>query len=266
MAILQCTDITKTYDTGEVQTHALRGVSLSVEKGEFVSIMGPSGSGKSTLMHILGLLDDPTSGQYQFFGKKTKNLSENELAYLRNQNIGFVFQSFNLLSGTSVFENVELPLLYDIYDEGENQKGECIQKIPLFKRIQGLFLGISKKCHKKLIEKALKSVGMEHRMYYKPNQLSGGEKQRVAIARALVNNPDIVFADEPTGNLDSKSGLQVMKILQDLNDQGHTIILVTHETYTAEHARRIVRLRDGKLFSDETVKEWRDARKEKSLK
>jgi len=266
MPIIKCKDITKTYDTGEVQTHALRGVSLSIEKGEFVSIMGPSGSGKSTLMHILGLLDNPTSGEYWFSGKDVKNLNENEFAYLRNQNIEFVFQSFNLLSGTSVFENVELPLLYDIYDAQKKKQGDCIQKASLVKRLKDSFFGASKKCHKDRVEKALLSVGMDHRMYHKPNQLSGGEKQRVAIARALVNEPDIVFADEPTGNLDSKSGLQVMKILQELNDRGHTIILVTHETYTAEHAKRIVRLRDGKLFSDDTVKEWRDARREKILK
>lgn len=266
MPIIRCKDVTKTYDTGEVQTHALRGISLSIEKGEFVSIMGPSGSGKSTLMHILGLLDDPTSGKCVFFGKETEKLSENNLAYLRNQNIGFVFQSFNLLPGMSVFENVELPLLYDIYETKKKTKRDCAKKISLITRLARVFSGSSRECHKELVKKALISVGMEHRMYYKPNQLSGGEKQRVAIARALVNNPDIVFADEPTGNLDSKSGLQVMKILQELNDSGHTIILVTHETYTAEHAKRIVRLRDGALFSDETVTEWRDARKEKSLK
>jgi len=263
MTIIRCNSITKVYRTEDVETHALRGATLSIDKGEFVSIMGPSGSGKSTLMHILGLLETPTDGQYTFYGKDVATLGEDELAYLRNQNIGFVFQSFNLLPRTSVFENVELPLLYDIYDK---KATDCNGKGSALHRVKSLLSGVSKNCHKERILEALTSVGMDHRVSYSSNQLSGGEKQRVAIARALVNSPDIIFADEPTGNLDSKSGLQVMQILQELNEQGHTVILVTHETYTAEHARRIVRIRDGRVESDETVKEWRDAKKERNLK
>jgi len=266
MALIDCKNVAKVYSSEGVETHALRDVSLSLEKGEFVSIMGPSGSGKSTLMHILGLLDTPTMGEYFFYGTDIRKLDENQLAYFRNQNIGFVFQSFNLLPRTSVFENVELPLLYDIYDDTKKEKKDCDARMTLKGRLQSVFSGSSKQCHAKQIQKALTSVGMEHRIQYSSNQLSGGEKQRVAIARALVNEPDIIFADEPTGNLDSKSGLQVMQILQNLNEAGNTVVLVTHETYTAEHAKRIVRIRDGRVESDETVTSWRDARKEKNLK
>jgi putative ABC transport system ATP-binding protein len=262
MSVIDCRNIVKTYESEGVKTQAVCGVSLSVEKGEFVSIMGPSGSGKSTLMHILGLLENPTSGEYLFFGENVASFSQDRLAYLRNQNIGFVFQSFNLLPRISVFENVELPLLYDIYD---GKTPSCGKKMTIMDRIFGSFSVSSRACHEKSVRESLASVGMEHRISYRSNQLSGGEKQRVAIARALVNKPDIIFADEPTGNLDSKSGLQVMQILQDLNERGHTIILVTHETYTAEHAKRIIRLRDGLVESDETRKEWRDARKERTL-
>jgi putative ABC transport system ATP-binding protein len=264
--LIACHDITKVYASEGVKTQALRGISLSLREGEFVSIMGPSGSGKSTLMHILGLLDRPTEGEYRFFGENTENLEENRLAYLRNQRIGFIFQSFNLLPRTSVFENVELPLLYDIYKKNDSRQ-ECDDTSASFlHRVRKSFSQLSSACHKERVSQALASVGMEHRMHYRSNQLSGGEKQRVAIARALVNNPQVIFADEPTGNLDSKSGLQVMQILQDLNKKGHTIVLVTHETYTAEHARRILRVRDGQLESDETLNEWRDAHKERGLK
>lgn len=262
MAFIECRDLTKSYENDGVETSVLKGISFSLQRGEFVSIMGPSGSGKSTFMHILGLLDVPSGGEYYFLDKNTKDLSENDLAYLRNQNIGFIFQSFNLLARTSVFENVELPLLYDIYEKTQS----CEDDLSFLSRIKNVMAGASKKCHEKSIRDALISVGMEHRIMYKSSQLSGGEKQRVAIARALVNNPDIIFADEPTGNLDSKSGLQVMQILQDLNERGKTIVLVTHETYTAEHAKRIIRIRDGEIESDEAMREWRDARKEKSLK
>ncbi|QQS61112.1 MAG: ABC transporter ATP-binding protein [Candidatus Moraniibacteriota bacterium] len=261
--LIVCDSLVKSYESEGVKTDVLRGISLSIGKGEFVSIMGPSGSGKSTLMHILGLLEVPTGGLYTFYDKNVKELTENEVAYLRNQNIGFVFQSFNLLPRTSVFENVELPLLYDIYDEEEKS---CDREIKTMNRIKRFFTGSTKQCHAEKVKKALLSVGMDHRMTYRSNQLSGGEKQRVAIARALVNNPEIIFADEPTGNLDSKSGLQVMQILQQLNDAGHTIVLVTHETYTAEHAKRIIRILDGKIESDETLLEWRDARYESKLK
>ncbi len=237
--LIKVENLCKTYVNSGVETRAVCGISFSVKKGEFVSIMGPSGSGKSTLMHLLGFLDRPTEGEYFFKGENTKNFSDNQLAELRNREIGFVFQTFNLLPRTKVFENVELPLLYDEKIKGNN---------------------------KEKIDKALESVGMMHRRNYFSNQISGGEKQRVAIARALVNDPEIIFADEPTGNLDSKSGVQVMKILQDLNDQGKTVILVTHETFTAEHAKRIVRMVDGKIISDNPIENRRLADGEKLLK
>lgn len=226
--LIEVQNLCKIYDNEGVKTQAMCGMSFVIEKGEFVSIMGPSGSGKSTLMQILGMLDRPTEGTYFFEGKDIQKFEDDELAKFRNKKIGFVFQSFNLLPRTSVYENTELPLLYD-----EDH----------------LEIGNEEK-----IKKALAAVGMEHRTNYLSNQLSGGEKQRVAIARALVNNPEVIFADEPTGNLDSKSGLQVMKILQRLNNEGHTIILVTHETYTAQHAKRILQVKDGTIVGDEIVK------------
>lgn len=229
MKLIEVDNLSKTYASEGVETPALRTASFVVEKGEFVSIMGPSGSGKSTLMQILGLLDRPTGGIYLFEGKNINDFSDDELAKLRNKKIGFVFQSFNLLPRTSVYENTELPLLYDDNHLETNNR--------------------------KKVESALLAVGMEHRMSYLSNQLSGGEKQRVAIARALVNDPEVIFADEPTGNLDSKSGLAVMRILQQLNDSGHTVILVTHETYTARHAKRILQMKDGSIVSDEPVKD-----------
>lgn len=229
MSLIKVENLIKTYDNEGVQTQAMRGLNFTIEKGEFVSIMGPSGSGKSTLMQILGMLDRPTSGVYLFEGKDINSYSDDELALIRNKKIGFVFQSFNLLPRTTVYENTELPLLYDsehleIHNEGK-------------------------------INKALASVDMSHRTQYLSNQLSGGEKQRVAIARALVNDPEVIFADEPTGNLDSKSGLAVMRILQKLNNEGHTIILVTHETYTAKHAKRVLNMKDGMVVSDELVRD-----------
>lgn len=227
--IIQVKNLCKTYENEGVSTQAVCGLTFNVEKGEFVSIMGPSGSGKSTLMQMLGMLDRPSEGTYLFEGRNVNDYSDDELAMLRNKKIGFVFQSFNLLPRTSVMENVELPLLYD-----EDQ------------------LGLH---NEEKIMNALKAVGMEHRAEYLSNQLSGGEKQRVAIARALVNNPEIIFADEPTGNLDSKSGLQVMRILQQLNNSGHTVILVTHETYTAQHAKRIILMKDGEIVGDKQVKD-----------
>lgn len=215
----------------DIATKVLNGVSFDIEKGEFVSIMGPSGSGKSTLMHILGLLDRLSSGAYEFEGENVNELSDDQLAGFRNKKIGFVFQSFNLLPKTSVLDNVILPLTYS--DNRKNMSERA--------------------------KKVLASVGLEHRLNYYTNQISGGEKQRVAIARALVNQPAVIFADEPTGNLDSKSGVQIMEILQKLNDAGNTIILVTHETFTAEHAERIIRVRDGQIVGDELVKERRVA-------
>lgn len=227
MKLIEVKNLSKTYVGEGVETPALKQADFIIEKGEFVSIMGPSGSGKSTLMQILGMLDRATDGEYLFEGKNISEFTDDEAAKLRNKKIGFIFQSFNLLPRTSVYENVELPLLYDENHLETHNKEKII--------------------------KALEAVGMGHRLDYLSNQLSGGEKQRVAIARALVNDPEVIFADEPTGNLDSKSGLAVMRILQELNNQGHTVILVTHETYTARHAKRILNMKDGELISDEPV-------------
>ena len=227
--IIEVKHLRKTYQDGdaEAQTVALRDVSFSVRKGEFLAIMGPSGSGKSTLLHLLGLLDTPTKGSYIFDGKNILSYTGDELAKMRNEKIGFVFQAFNLLARTSVLENVKLPLAYsDIPEAQWDEKARA----------------------------AIEAVGLGHRMEHEPAELSGGEKQRVAIARALVTNPDVIFADEPTGNLDSKSGKNVMSIIQDLNErQGRTIILITHETSTAEHSERIIRLIDGEIESDTKV-------------
>lgn len=236
MNIIEVKDIKKSYRDGETETVALDGVSFTVRKGEFLAIMGPSGSGKSTLLHVLGLLDDPTSGHYGFNGKDTSKYSRDELADLRNREVGFVFQSFNLLPRTSVLENVKLPLYYSRLPENEwDAKAR----------------------------KAVTDVGLEHRIGHEPSELSGGERQRVAIARALVTDPEIIFADEPTGNLDSKSGKKVMSIIQHLNEEhGKTIILITHETSTAEHSERIVRLMDGKIEGDEKVKNRLSAKDE----
>jgi len=239
--LIEVKNLSKIYDNEGVQTQAVCGVTFSVEKGEFIAIMGPSGSGKSTLMQMLGFLDRPTEGDYLFDGQDTFKFTDDQLAKIRNKKVGFVFQAFNLLPRTSVFENIELPLLYDERRE-------------------------EKEANEKKVMKALRSVSMEHRADYLSNQLSGGEKQRVAIARALVNDPEIIFADEPTGNLDSKSGIQVMRILQKLNDEGRTIILVTHETFTAEHAKRVLQMKDGRLVSDEPVKNRRIAQEGELLK
>jgi len=224
--LIEVKNLCKTYLSGDVETPVLHDLNFTMDKGEFVAIMGPSGSGKSTLMHVLSFMDKPSSGEYIFDGKKVNELTDDELAEMRSKAVGFVFQAFNLLPRTSVMENVMLPLVYTTDKEAVRTKKA---------------------------KDALVSVGLEHRLNYFTNQLSGGEKQRVAIARALVNNPAVLFADEPTGNLDSKSGLAVMNILQDLNESGHTIILVTHEKYTAEHAKRILRIRDGVVESDEKV-------------
>ena len=228
MNLIEVTNLKRTFGNG-VKTHALKDVSFTVKSGEFVAIMGPSGSGKSTLMHILGLLDRASDGTYKFEDKNVNDLDDNELALLRNEKIGFIFQSFNLLQRTTVLNNVALPL---IYSKDKSNRAERAKKV-------------------------LKSVDLSHRLNHFTNQISGGEKQRVAIARALVNNASVIFADEPTGNLDSQSGIQVMKILSRLNDEGNTIILVTHETYTAECAKRIIQMKDGEIISDQKVEKRR---------
>ena len=224
MSLIKVENLSKDYINEDVVTPVLHQVDFKIDSGEFVAIMGPSGSGKSTLMHVLSFLDRPTGGEYWFEGRNTKEFEDDYLAELRNKRIGFVFQAFNLLARTTVLDNVKLPLIYS-----------------------------EKKNHDELARKALEAVGLSHRLNYFTNQISGGEKQRVAIARALVNDPAVIFADEPTGNLDSKSGNIVMEILQRLNEEGRTIILVTHEMDTANHAKRIIRLKDGNIISDEKV-------------
>jgi len=235
--LIKVVDLNKDYTNEEVVTSVLHEINLEIKAGEFVSIMGPSGSGKSTLMHILGFLDRPTDGKYYFEGEETTNFDDKKLAMLRNKKVGFVFQSFNLLPKTTVLENVILPL---IYNGAKDKKARALQ--------------------------AIKAVGLEQRTNFYSNQLSGGEKQRVAIARAIVNEPTVIFADEPTGNLDSKSGIQIMAILQRLNEDGHTIILVTHETYTSEHAKRIIKIKDGQIYSDESIRNQRYAKDGELLK
>jgi putative ABC transport system ATP-binding protein len=265
--IIRCANLTKVYANEGAETVALKDASFAVQAGEFVALMGPSGSGKSTLMHILGLLDQPTSGQYFFLGNDVSRLSSDELAELRNRKIGFIFQSFNLLPRTSVFENVELPLLYDVYGPSRRIfRRNASRSLEDARKTAGqMWEGMSRKMHEERVMAALGAVGMDHRRDYFTNQLSGGEMQRVAIARALVNRPEIIFADEPTGNLDSKSGLKVMEILQDLNDKGHTVILVTHETSTAQHAKRMLYMKDGQIIADDIIKNRRIARQEKDL-
>jgi putative ABC transport system ATP-binding protein len=222
--LIQVHDLVKVYSLGEVEVHALRGVSLSIHHGEFVAIMGASGSGKSTFMNILGFLDQPTSGQYLLEGMNGENLSRDELAEIRNRKIGFVFQGFNLLSRTAAMENVELPLVY---------------------------AGTSASKRKEMAQKALSAVGLKGREYHHPNQLSGGEQQRVAIARALVNEPAILLADEPTGNLDTKTSEEIMRIFQRLNqDLKITIIMITHEPDIASFSKRIILFRDGRVVED----------------
>ncbi|MEI8103318.1 MAG: ABC transporter ATP-binding protein [Candidatus Moraniibacteriota bacterium] len=268
MPFIDVRQLTKVYANEGAATTALREASFGIEKGEFVALMGPSGSGKSTLMHILGLLDQPTSGEYWFDGMNTAQMESDQLAELRNQKIGFIFQSFNLLPRTTAFENVELPLLYDVYglsQRGLNMQGGQWNPANIWQGVQRSWQGMSKSVHTEKVMRALDAVGMAHRAEYGSNQLSGGEMQRVAIARALVNEPDIIFADEPTGNLDSKSGLQVMAILQALNDAGHTVILVTHETSTAQHAKRMLYLKDGVIIADDPITNRRIAKNEVDL-
>ena len=219
-------DLWKTYEMGSEQVHALRGVSLEIRKGEYTAIMGPSGSGKSTLMNLIGCLDSPTKGSYWLAGRLVSDLDDDELAYIRNKEIGFVFQTFNLLPRATALHNVELPMIYNGTPSEERQERA---------------------------RKALQQVELGERMMHRPNELSGGQRQRVAVARALVNNPSILLADEPTGNLDSQTGEEIMSLFVRLHQQGNTIILVTHEPDIAQRAHRIIRLRDGKIERDERL-------------
>jgi putative ABC transport system ATP-binding protein len=223
--VIETANLVKTYGTGHVAVHALRGIDLRVKPGEFMAIMGPSGSGKSTLMNILGCLDRPTDGSYILAGEKVSQLSKNELAHVRNRKIGFIFQSYNLLPRLSALKNVMLPMLYDEDNQPERKQIE------------------------RAVD-ALESVGLGDRVRHRPNELSGGQQQRVAIARALINNPSIILADEPTGNLDTQSSEEILDLLHQLHDQGATIIMVTHEPGIAERAGRIIFLRDGEIVSD----------------
>jgi len=234
--IINIFNLGKVYKIGEVEVHALRSVSLSIDEGEFVAIMGASGSGKSTLMNLLGCLDKPTTGEYYLDGVNTSKLTKNQYADIRNQKIGFVFQGFNLLPRTTALENVELPLMYDRINKIKN---------PLERAVE-----------------ALERVGLKDRIHHMPNQLSGGQQQRVAIARALVNSPSILLADEPTGNLDSKTSVEVFSVFQKLNEEGITIILVTHERDFANFAKRIVELRDGKIVRDYMISKRLNAEEE----
>jgi putative ABC transport system ATP-binding protein len=223
-ALIDIRDVTKTYEMGaETIVHALDGVSLSIEAGDYVAIMGPSGSGKSTLMNLIGCLDTASTGSYVLKGREISSMNDDELAQIRNKEIGFIFQTFNLLPRADAVQNVELPLVYS---------------------------GLARKDRKARAEKALDAVGLGTRKHHRPNELSGGQRQRVAIARALVNDPSILLADEPTGNLDSKTGEEILALMDDLHRGGNTIILVTHEDELAQHAARVVRLRDGKIVSD----------------
>jgi putative ABC transport system ATP-binding protein len=224
--VINIKNIKKTYIMGTVEVNALVDVSVEIGKNEYVAIMGPSGSGKSTLMNIIGCLDTPTSGLYEFNGINVSDMNDNQLAKIRNKEIGFVFQTFNLLARSDALHNVELPLVY---------------------------AGMKKSERKELAEEALRHVKLEDRMHHKPNELSGGQRQRVAIARALVTHPSIILADEPTGNLDSKTGVEIMGLFNELHSQGNTIILVTHEEDIARHAHRIIRIRDGMVESDQFV-------------
>ena len=235
--VIAVRDLTKTYTVGELQVPALRGVTLDVQRGEFVALTGPSGSGKSTFMHLLGCLDRPTSGQYVLNGRDVSTLDKRALAQVRNDEIGFVFQGFNLLSRTSALENVELPMLYR--------------------------RGVNAKERRERAVEALEAVGLGGRLDHHPNQLSGGQQQRVAIARALVNRPALLLADEPTGNLDTRTSIEVMQIFQRLNDEGLTVVLVTHEPDIAEYATRVVAFRDGRVRGDRPVATRRRAEDER---
>lgn len=226
--LIRTEDLWKTYEMGSEKIHALHGVTFELHKNEYIAIMGPSGSGKSTLMNLIGCLDSPTKGNYYLNGKLVSDMDDDELAYIRNREIGFVFQTFNLLPRASALQNVELPLTY---------------------------AGIPTSQRKEMANRAMDQVELSSRKHHKPNELSGGQRQRVAIARALVNNPSIILADEPTGNLDSKTGLEIMALFRRLHQEGNTIVLVTHEAEVARQANRIIHILDGKISSDEVVRE-----------
>ncbi len=233
--MIEVTDAYKIYKMGKMEVRALRGVTVTINRGEFVAIMGPSGSGKSTFMNMIGCLDKPTRGSYKLDGIEVAILNDNQLAEIRNRKIGFVFQTFNLLARTSALRNVELPMLYS-----------------------------NTKNREQVAKHALEIVGLGDRIHHKPNELSGGQQQRVAIARALVNDPPIIFGDEPTGNLDSRTSIEIMAIFQKLHKEGKTVVVVTHEEDIAEHAERIIRFRDGKVVADESVPNRRIAEEELS--
>ena len=226
MSLIRLDSICRHYEMGTETVHALRGVSLTIERGEYVAIMGPSGSGKSTLMNLLGCLDTPSSGSYELNGQNVSDMDDNELADIRNREIGFVFQTFNLLARSTALRNVELPLIY---------------------------AGVGLEERREIALTALSDVGLADRVKHKPNEMSGGQRQRVAVARALVNNPSILLADEPTGNLDTRTGEEILELFERLSIKGHTLLVVTHEEHVAQHARRIIRIRDGLVASDERV-------------